>query len=125
MRNLVLVQVRLLRELLAARLARERLLTGVHHKVSLQIGQLIEALVARLADERPLAGVDLLVLVQAALRRERLLAIQALEALRHFRRVTDQYVRIQLRYGGEILWQNVCVSMLFDSHQEKSCTRLH
>lgn len=68
MRHLMLVDVRLLRELLATRFARVRFLAGVHHKVALQIGQLIEALQARLADERPLAGVDLLVLVQAALR---------------------------------------------------------
>lgn len=123
MGHLMLVQIRLLRELLATRLACERLLTGVHHEMTLQIGQLVEALVARVADERSLAGVDLLMLVQAALRRERLLALLALEALLHLRRMPDKHVRLQLRLSGKILehMQHVCFDQIYRYFIKRYC----
>lgn len=103
MRHLMLVDVRLLRKLFAARFALERLLAGVDHKVALQIRQLVERFVAGGANERPLAGVDLGMLEQTALRRERLLAVVAAESIAQGGRMADQHVRIQFVLCTEVL----------------------
>lgn len=103
MRHLMLIYVRLLRKLLAARFACKRLFAGVHHEMALQIGQLIETLQACLADKWFLSSVNLLVLVEAALRRKGLVAFETLEALVHFGRMADNLMGLQLFLGAEIL----------------------